>query len=193
MTALTKSLRAEIVQIAVNKSGLLEKRRAAEAELFKQTVAYQREAYGPEKYDELLKAIRLVASAGSMQVYPFTHSINVKVDGRIISVITSHSNNVTDYVPMSSVSTPEISREKYQVLADLSKKASSFETQIKELRSKVAGALEAFKTVKALMQSWPEVIELLPATLGEAKQLPVVVNAAELNNIIGLPTGKKDA
>lgn len=53
----------------------------------------------------------------------------------------------------------------------------------------VNAATNAVTTVKALLKAWPEAKELLPENLEEAKlQLPAI-HVADLNALVGLPSG----
>lgn len=57
-----------------------------------------------------------------------------------------------------------------------------------DLRAQVRASVSKFTAVKKLLEAWPEAKELLPENLEEAKpQLPVV-QTAELNAMIGLPS-----
>lgn len=60
--------------------------------------------------------------------------------------------------------------------------------RIEDIRSQVRASLSKFTTVKKLLESWPEVKELLPDQLEEVRpQLPAI-QVADLNALIGLPS-----
>lgn len=53
----------------------------------------------------------------------------------------------------------------------------------------VLGTLEQFTTIKSLLDAWPEALELLPEIAAPAAKMPVI-QVADLNKLIGLPSGK---
>ena len=59
------------------------------------------------------------------------------------------------------------------------------------LTTQVRAVLNRFTTVAKLLKEWPEASELLPSKVAEAKpQLPAV-QVADLNKLVGLPSGER--
>lgn len=78
-----------------------------------------------------------------------------------------------------------------QQFYDLEAEGETIEAKRAEVSSHVRGTLQQFTTVKKLLEAWPEAKELLPpAEANEARQLPVV-QVADLNALVGLPSGEQ--
>lgn len=56
------------------------------------------------------------------------------------------------------------------------------------LKANVKAVVDSVATVASLLRAWPEAAELLPKDAAPASQLPAV-QAADLNKLIGLPSG----
>lgn len=59
-----------------------------------------------------------------------------------------------------------------------------------DIRQNVHAALDKVRTVKRLLEEWPEAKELLPPETPKAA-LPPAIHRETLNSIIGLPTGEE--
>lgn len=71
------------------------------------------------------------------------------------------------------------------VEADINKRES-------DLAHQVRAVVGSCTTVKKLLEIWPESKELIPTTLEEARpQLPAI-QVAELNKLVGLPSGEQN-
>lgn len=71
---------------------------------------------------------------------------------------------------------------------DIEARRKEIEGKRTTLRAQVKAAIATVTTVAALLKTWPEAKELLPANIEEAKsQLPALA-VVDLNALIGLPT-----
>jgi len=59
-----------------------------------------------------------------------------------------------------------------------------------QLKASVNAATGAVTTIKALLKAWPESKELLPENLEEAKSQLPAIQVADLNALVGLPSGE---
>ncbi|MDD2944936.1 MAG: Nmad5 family putative nucleotide modification protein [Acinetobacter sp.] len=66
-----------------------------------------------------------------------------------------------------------------------------YRKQLKDLEYKVFASISSITTVKKLLDSWPEVKELLPSELLQSKPMLPALQTGQLNSLIGLPTTKQ--
>jgi hypothetical protein len=65
-----------------------------------------------------------------------------------------------------------------------------YRKELKNLEGKVFASISGITTVKKLLDSWPEVKELLPEELLQSKPKLPALKTEQLNELIGLPTTK---
>jgi len=207
MTRINADIRDSIVANAIEKSGItaeferLKKRRADWAE------AVRVESLGgQEARAKINKAYALaekhyakipdnIKSHGSL--LRTDYDIYVNVAGA--SICAQFSGELTD---VSKNRVMKVAPHRHTLKADnplvdefhaIEKLAGELKEKRETIRANVDATVRKFTTIKKLLEAWPEAKELLPSDIGTAKaQLPAV-QAADLNNMIGLPTDKKDA
>lgn len=59
------------------------------------------------------------------------------------------------------------------------------------IKAQVSATVAQFTTIKRLLESWPDAAELLPAATVKAEARLPVVQVADLNKMIGLPSGEE--
>lgn len=203
MTKLTKAVKEQIIQNAVNKSGLIDEhdkivqRRAEWANnvrLFsiggvdeeKKLIAIN------EQYESLCESVpKSLRLSGRPPVMTDT-DIYVNVAG--VSFYAHFNGQLNSY---SSDSVRKISPAKITILADnplvaefheIHNQQEEYDNKLSNLKNSVAGVIEKITTVKKLLDVWPEAKELLPDNIDKQVVNLPAVQTADLNKMIGLPT-----
>lgn len=197
MTRMTIALRDKIVRNAITKAGI-DKEQAEHDALRAQ---WENEAWihacgGPEVVQEL-EAIRQLELALAARIPgSFGTGLNLVNRSRYMYI-----NVAGCKVKLERENTFFYSHNPEPILAanylaqrfhDLETDKRDLDAKRKALRAQIRGALEPFNTVKQLLEAWPEAAELLPpAEQPQPKaQLPAVP-VADLNALLGLPSGSK--
>lgn len=203
MTKLTKAVKEQIVKNAVEKSGLIDEhnkiiqRRAEWAnnvrlfaiggtEIEKQLVAIN------EQYEKLLDSVpKQLRMSGRCPVL-VTKEFYVNVAG-ISFCAYFHGGISFNYLTHIH----RISPSSVTLLADnplvaefheIHNQQEEYDNKVVTLRNSVNGVIANITTVKKLLEVWPEAKELLPPAIEkQTVQLPMV-QTADLNKLIGLPS-----
>ncbi len=203
MTKLTKAVKEQIVQNAVNKSGLIDEhnkiiqRRAEWANnvrLFaiggveeeKKLVAIN------EQYESLCESVPKSLRLSGRPPVKTDKDIYVNVAGISFS---AYFNGHTSYNGAQHV--VRVSHGNATLLADnplvaefheIHNQQEEYDNKLSNLKNSVAGVIEKITTVKKLLDVWPEAKELLPDNIEKQVVNLPAVQTADLNKMIGLPS-----
>lgn len=188
---LTKTLRSEIKHKALTKSGLRDKLKNAKKALFDLVIETIRNAYGPERYDAVVAAQNLLLKLGNYSVYTYDWAQFVIVDGQTIKVFSINSYfSLSVNAALGKSNAPEITREQYELISTQEKVCDAIEKELAALESTLESTLAGFRTIKSLLDAWPEAQELLPESCASVKKLPIVVPRESLNAALKLSSEK---
>lgn len=197
MTRITNALRDAIADKAIEKAGLNakraehDKRRAAwkEAVRIDGLGGVEKAAYLEEidaQIRKMQEKIPVALRYGSSGGLDRNSCVYVNIAGAKVyisfgdSVPSRYRNHViTADNPLA------------QQFYDLEAEEKAIDEAKSSLRAQLKGTLSKFTTVKRLLDAWPEVKELLPDRLPEAKPTLPAVRTEELNALIGLPSEDK--
>lgn len=192
MTRLTKNIREQILANAQTKSGNRDRRNATTAKRKEWAEAVRIAAIGSnaQELDELSKKIeKLRASvpekfrADGELIYKRGY-LSLNCAGLRIHVSEWDGNKVSPR-EFTLTSDNPLTQQFHDILAEEKANSESWE----RVKVSVNAATNAVTTVKALLKAWPEAKELLPENMEEAKiQLPAI-QVADLNALVGLPSG----
>lgn len=197
MTRMTNYLRAEIVKNALAKTPLAADEAALTQDRYALAEAFRIAALGgPEEATRLEKAAaKIEKELSALPEGLCTDSCPIRRDyemyrlnlgGLRVNLQYSESREDKRICPSGAVFAgdhPLVCRfhELLNRETELGKRRSDLKTQVRAV-------LNSCTTVKKLLDVWPEVKELLPQQLEEARaQLPAV-QTADLNAALGLPT-----
>lgn len=193
MTRLTNALRDTIVKNALAKAGVPKRVDAAEASLQQWGELVRIDLLGgKEKADEL--------AAKRQQVQELAKGVdaNLRSTSDIFYGRKEVSLNMAGARIKAKFPAYGISPQSGTILADnppvqqyydLRGIQEAVETEYDNIRAQVRATVYKFGTVKRLLEAWPEAKELLPEVLPESKpQLPMI-QVADLNALVGLPSG----
>ena len=80
----------------------------------------------------------------------------------------------------------------YEQIEDYIHTEEKLRKQLQEVRDTVYASIEGITTLKKLLETWPEVKELLPDELTQPKVSLPAMQTKKLNTMVGLPTNKKE-
>lgn len=202
---LTNVLKEQIVTNALAKSGIPDKKAKLRADRIDWAERVRVEAIGgPAAKAEIGKtlkkiealALKLPPGLQELKKVPVRkrHAIVLNLAGS--RVYAYFNGNYSEYERRSPDHISKIAPEEFTLTADnpLVDEFYTFETRYTELekqqdsiKANVTAALQKVRTIKRLLEEWPEAIELLPADAPKAPPVPAVRREA-LNEMIGLPT-----
>lgn len=203
MTKLTKAVKEQIVKNAVEKSGLIDEhnkiiqRRAEWAnnvrlfaiggvEVEKQLIAIN------EQYEVLCESVPKNLQGNRRRPARQRNETYVNVAG--ISFY-AYFNGCLDYNFCDQIY--RISPDSVTLLADnplvaefheIHNQQEEYDNKVVTLRNSVNGVIANITTVKKLLDVWPEAKELLPADIEKQTVNLPMVQTADLNKLIGLPS-----
>lgn len=203
MTKLTKAVKEQIVENAVEKSGLIDEhnkiiqRRAEWAnnvrlfaiggiEVEKQLIAIN------EQYEVLCESVPKSLRLSGRPPVRFDTDIYVNVAG------VSFSANFNGHIHYNDCAhIQRVSPSKFTLLADnplvaefheIHNQQEEYENKVLTLRNSVNGVIANITTVKKLLDVWPEAKELLPPYIEKQTVNLPMVQTVDLNKLIGLPS-----
>lgn len=194
MTRITNALRDAIVRKAIEKAGLnakraeYDKRRSAWAEAVRidglggPVKAAELEALDAQ-ICKLQKQIPEALSAHCVCGLDRNCSVYVNIAGSKVYVSFGDSKPFRYRNHVITADNP-LAQQFY----DLEAEEKALDDEQATLSAQVRGALSKFNTVKRLLDAWPEVKELLPDRLLEAKPTLPAIRTEDLNALIGLPS-----
>lgn len=189
MTRLTTILKNQIIHAAVEKSGM--KARITELELHCSDIAddITREFWGDD-YTEALEALKVLSkNPFGYGVHAYSSSQCIEVGGVEYIVTVPTSIGATQRLRTSGNTKAKVTLVRGQELVDWYGRLDAAYSALAELRKTLLSTIDPIKTVKELLQVWPEAKELLPDNLNaQKKSLPMVQNVSELNQLLGLPS-----
>lgn len=193
MTRLTNALRDTIVKNALAKAGVTKRVDAAEASLQQWGELVRVDLLGgKEKADDL--------ATKRQQVQELAKGVdaNLRSTSDIFYARKEVSLNMAGVRIKAKFPAYGISPQSGTILADnplvqqyydLRGVQEAVEAEYDNIRAQVHATVYKFGTVKRLLEAWPEAKELLPEVLPESKpQLPMI-QVADLNALVGLPSG----
>jgi len=191
MTRLTTYIRDQIVSNALKKSGYTAAREAYNKRRAIWIEACRVRSLGISETE--LKSIQGAIKKLEDRVPSHLHSgrafINTSSHLSINAAGESELLGLHDVVPVSRARLTLLQGDELVAERELLKAEDArLDEQYASVRAAVRAAVNTPTTIKALLAAWPEVKELLPAQLAEAKtQLPAV-QVADLNALVGLPS-----
>lgn len=194
MTRLTTNIRAAILESAQTKSGNRAKRAATSLKRKEWAEAVRIAAVGSnateldaiDKKAEKLRASVPALFRGDGDLIRKRGFLNLNCAGLRVHVSEWDGDKVS---PREFTLTADhaLVQKFHDILAEEKSNADSWE----KVKASVNAATGAVTTVKALLKAWPEVKELLPENIEEAKlQLPAI-QVADLNALVGLPSANE--
>ncbi|EIK8807226.1 hypothetical protein LKU38_002891 [Salmonella enterica] len=201
---LNKSIKEKIVDNALAKAGIPQRKKALRAARADWAERVRLAAIGgPETESEVLKTEKKIAALiAKLPEELRTNSTFVRYDSDIyLNLAGSRVNvyfngNYRGYESGSPDHIQKITPYEYTLLADdpLVTEFYSFDALYREIKSdetdirqNVTAALDKARTVKRLLEQWPEAKELLPAE-DAVVPLPPAIRREALNEMIGLPS-----
>ncbi len=206
---LNKAIKEKIVDNALAKAGIPQRKKALRAARADWAERVRLKAIGgPEAEAEVLKTEKKIAALiAKLPEELRANNMLVRQDSDIYlnlagSRVKAYFNgNYRGYESTSPEHIRKIAPYEYTLLADdplvtefygfdaLYREIKSDETDI---RQNVTAALDKARTVKRLLEQWPEAKELLPAE-DAAVPLPPAIRREALNEMIGLPSDEETA
>lgn len=206
MTKLTKAVKEQIIRNAVEKSGLINEhnkiiqRRAEWAnnvrlfaiggvEVEKQLVAIN------EQYAALHESVPKNLQGELRKPVKTDNDIYVNVAGISFTALFNGQlgYNKSDHIYKISPSSVILRADNPLVAEfhEVHNQQEEYENKVVTLRNSVNGVIANITTVKKLLDVWPEAKEILPPEIEkQTVQLPMV-QTADLNKLIGLPSEDK--
>ncbi|EHE4123965.1 hypothetical protein JM314_002739 [Salmonella enterica subsp. enterica serovar Bareilly] len=205
---LNKAIKEKIVDNALAKAGIPQRKKALRAARADWAERVRLAAIGgPEAESEVLKTEKKIAAlVAKLPEELRTNNMIIRRDSDIYlnlagSRVSAYFNgNYRAYEQGEPGSIRKITPYEYTLLADdpLVTEFYSFDALYKEIKSdetdirqNVTAALDKARTVKRLLEQWPEAKELLPAE-DTAVPLPPAIRREALNEMIGLPSEVAD-
>ncbi|ECY1035006.1 hypothetical protein F6532_12585 [Salmonella enterica] len=205
---LNKSIKEKIVDNALAKAGIPQRKKALRAARADWAERVRLAAIGgPETEAEVLKTEKKIAALiAKLPEELRTKHTFVRYDSDIYlnlagSRVSAYFNgNYRGYESGSPEHTRKIAPYEYTLLADdpLVTEFYGFDALYREIKSdeadirqNVTAALDKARTVKRLLEQWPEAKELLPAE-NAIVPLPPAIRREALNEMIGLPSEVED-
>jgi hypothetical protein len=203
MTKLTKAIKEQIIENAVNKSGLIDEHNkiiqrrtewANNVRLFaiggvdeeKKLVAIN------EQYFNMHESVPGNLKGDFRKPVKTDNDIYVNVSGISFTALFNgqlgydKSENIYKITPNNTVllaDNPLVTE-----FHEIHNQQEDYENKVVTLRNSVNGVIANITTVKKLLDVWPEAKELLPDDIEkQTVQLPMV-QTADLNKLIGLPS-----
>lgn len=193
MTRITKALTEEILKNALSKSGVTE----GEHQL-----AFDRSAWlercrifslgGEESVAEMEKTLTKIAALRAK--LPDGVDAGYSINQTRGSVSLNIAGMRVDMVLPGRIACPH----RITITADnrlaaefgvLENRSADLKARKEQVKTNLLATIGQFSTVAKLLDSWPEAAELIPAAQAPKAKLPVV-QVADLNKIIGLPSDK---
>ncbi|HGI9864315.1 TPA: Nmad5 family putative nucleotide modification protein [Salmonella enterica subsp. enterica serovar Montevideo] len=205
---LNKSIKEKIVDNALAKAGIPQRKKALRAARADWAERVRLAAIGgPEAEAEVLKTEKKIAALiAKLPEALRTNNMIIRRDSDIYlnlagSRVTAYFNgNYRHNESGSPDHIQKITPYEYTLLADdpLVTEFHGFDALYREIKSdeinirqNVTAALDKARTVKRLLEQWPEAKELLPAE-DAAVPLPPAIRREALNEMIGLPSEVAD-
>lgn len=205
---LNKSIKEKIVDNALAKAGIPQRKKALRAARADWAERVRLAAIGgPEAESEVLKTEKKIAALiAKLPEGMRTNSTLVRKDHDIYlnlagSRVSAYFNgNYRGYESGSPEHICKVTPYEYTLLADdpLVTEFYGFDALYREIKSdeadirqNVTAALDKARTVKRLLEQWPEAKELLPAE-NATVPLPPAIRREALNEMIGLPSEVED-
>ncbi|MBD2803468.1 hypothetical protein ID855_01815 [Xenorhabdus sp. ZM] len=202
---LTKEIKSLIVKNALAKAGIFEK----EDKLFQDRADWAEkiriEAIGGENMEqgvqdilsEIKKLATKIPEPLRIKAMPIREEICIRLN-LAGSRVYAYFNGALERFkyPDSRKHITKITLEHTTLLADnplvnefyeLEKRYGELKSQRNDITNNVEAALLKVRSVKRLLEEWPEAAELLPKEMNKAAPVPAVRREA-LNTLIGLPT-----
>ncbi|EAA8947920.1 hypothetical protein B6440_25885 [Salmonella enterica] len=201
---LNKSIKEKVVDNALAKAGIPQRKKALRDARADWAERVRLKAIGgPEAEAEVLKTEKkIVALIAKLPEELRTNNMIIRRDSDIYlnlagSMFIAYFNgNYRSYEPGEPDHIRKIAPYEYTLLADdpLVTEFHGFDALYREIKSdetdirqNVTAALDKARTVKRLLEQWPEAKELLPAE-DAIVPLPPAIRRDALNEMIGLPT-----
>lgn len=197
MTRITKTLVNQIANKAAEKAGFPAKFEAIQLELYELAERFRIESLGgPEeavRIEKVLKQMEALSKTVPDNILS-TQKFGQRSDdmwrmnlgGLRVNLPFSEDTSHTRVAPHQA----SFPGDHPLVLQwhEIDGRETDLSTAERDLKVQVSAAVEAFTTVKKLLEAWPEAKELLPEQVEEARpQLPAL-RTAELNALVGLPS-----
>lgn len=200
MTYLNVEIKDYIVAAAIKQAGVLEKeaalveRRAVWAEAVRVDALGGKEAAAKierlsKRFEKMLTEVPdSIRTKSPLQTH-YSMSLNVgglrteaPFNGRdtnparpLVSKISPHSHTLKAGTPLANE------------FAEIEKEAEKLADLRATISGNVRAALNRVRTVKKLLEEWPEASALLPDTMGAAKTNLPALPRKDLNKLVGLP------
>ncbi|EJA5986220.1 hypothetical protein OD507_002704 [Salmonella enterica] len=205
---LNKTIKGIIVDNALAKAGIPQRKKALRDARADWAERVRLKAIGgPEAEAEILKAEKKIAALIA-KIPEILRTDNMMIRTGIdiylnlagSRVCAYFNGNYRGHEPGSPEHTRKIAPYEYTLLADdpLVTEFYGFDALYREIKSdeadirqNVTAALDKARTVKRLLEQWPEAKELLPAE-NAIVSLPPAIRREALNEMIGLPSDKKE-
>ncbi|ECF6898705.1 hypothetical protein VW13_001893 [Salmonella enterica subsp. salamae] len=206
-TVLTNHIKEQVICNALTKAGIPKRKAALRAARIDWAERVRLAAIGgPEAESEVLKTEKKIAALiAKLPEELRTNSTFVRYDSDIyLNLAGSRVNvyfngNYRGYESGSPDHIQKITPYEYTLLADdpLVTEFYSFDALYREIKSdetdirqNVSAALSKVRTVKRLLEEWPEAKELLPVD-APSVTLPPAIRRETLNEMIGLPSDEE--
>ena len=193
MSRITKALIDLVVEKALLKAGVVFAENALKEDRYLWAERLRIDAAGGADGEKALRqTIKKIRDLRGAMPSGFDHG------GRVIREISTIRVNLAGMRVNAELKNNMPAPYEYVVLAsnplaqefhDLEGRASDIKDRRATISGQVRATVSQFATIKRLVEAWPEVVELLPpAQIGSSKNLPVV-QVADLNALVGLPSG----
>lgn len=191
MTRLTTNIRSKILAAAQTKSGNRDKRAATALKRKEWAEAVRIAAIGDnaaeldaiDKKAEKLRASVPELFRGDGDLIRKRGYLNLNCAGLRVHVSEWDGDKVSPH-EFTLTADHALVQQFHDILAEEKANTESWE----KVKASVNAATGAVTTVKALLRAWPEVKELLPEDMEEAKSQLPAIQVADLNALVGLPT-----
>jgi septal ring factor EnvC (AmiA/AmiB activator) len=196
MTKLTTSMRAAIVDSALEKAGVYKARAeyTAKRKAWANAVA-DATLGGPDALAKLEVANQKIARIVKTLPEQFQRTLRV---GPLTGGVYASFGGFRTHVNEWDGERPALGSQLFAADDPLSVQFEELEREDKAIsdkretiRTQVKAALSNVNTVKQLLAAWPEAAELLPTNAAPKPTLPALC-VADLNAAIGLPTGETE-
>ncbi|WP_179038260.1 Nmad5 family putative nucleotide modification protein [Limnobaculum xujianqingii] len=201
---LTKDFKEQIIRNALTKAGIAQRKSALRAARVVWAERVRIAAIGGQDVENAVKAglkkIEALANKFPEALRANDMPINIDTDIKLnlagSRVYAYFNGNYTSYERNSPKHVSKITPKEFTLLADdpLVTEFYSFDALYKQIsdeedtiRQNVIAALDKVRTLKRLLEIWPEAKELLPESAPKAP-LPPAIRREALNEMIGLPS-----
>lgn len=201
MTRMTKFISEKIISKAIEKAGLPAERYAVKAAKYTLAEALRVESLGgPEKAASTEKLIKQIEKQlGQLPEGLLTSDSFARRDYEMykmnlggLRVTLRYSDSTDDLRYCQSGFTLPADHALVIRFSELDNVEADINKRESDLAHQIRAVVGSCTTVKKLLEIWPESKELIPTTLEEARpQLPAI-QVADLNKLVGLPSGEQN-